>query len=255
MKHSFPSLTTQQTAILLLLLRFRYLSTLHIQILLHHKHKSKITHWLNHLTDNHYIQRFYTQQFPRKPAYYCLIKGSIPYIKEQKVPENIIKRIYEYKKVTQTFHTHCLFLVDIYLSLLQLTQTTQATLYWYTKIDLYGMAHLIRPHPDAYIAIEEKNNTIQRYFLDVFDPLPPRMILKKRVQQYVNYFAEGYWQNNTDKPFPKILYVLPDEKSKRYIAKHIKELSDDSLSFYLSTWDAIRTHGLCKEVLEKVLVE
>ena len=111
-----------------------------------------------------------------------------------------------------------------------------------------------KPLPDAYIAIKERNGkTTKRYFLDIFDPLPPRMILRRRVNQYVDYFDDNTWQETTDHPFPQIILVCPDERSKRYLHRFIQKILEYSdLEFFLTTWEPVSTKGICREVLEKV---
>jgi len=50
--------------------------------------------------------------------------------------------------------------------------------------------YLILSEPDAYFTLEDPTGVIKRYFLDIFDDLTPRMILRKRIKQYFSYFEK-----------------------------------------------------------------
>ena len=252
-------LTKRQEDILLYLYRFRFLNRYHIQKLLGHKHFNRIIIWLNQLTTQNYIHRYYNPKTVTIAAQYSLGLKSRKYLlqkteeKESKIQPHLLNRIWREHTLSDQFHTHCLFLADIYLSLVELVKITHSTLYFFTKTDLYGHNYILDPHPDAYIAIKERSGKMKRYFLDIFDPLPPRMILRRRINQYVDYFDENTWQETTDHPFPQILLVCPDERSKRYLRRFIqKTLEYSDLEFFLTTWELVKIKGMCREVLEKV---
>jgi len=249
----------RQEEILLYLYRFRFLNRLQIQKLLGHKSFTRIIIWLNQLTTEKYIHRYYNPKTITVAAQYSLGLKSRKYLLEKskeegsKVQPKLLDRIWREHTLSDQFHIHCLFLADIFLSLASLVKKNHATFYFFTKTDLYGHSYILAPHPDAYIAIKERNRKMKRYFLDIFDPLPPRMILRRRIKQYIAYFYENTWQEATNHPFPKIFMICPDERSKRYLHRFIqKALEYSDLEFYLSTWEAVETKGLCSEVLEKV---
>lgn len=103
-------------------------------------------------------------------------------------------------------------LADIYLSFIKFIKQSETKLSFYTKTDLYKTKYIILPIPDVYFAIEEKNKITKRYFLDTFDPIASLKWLHKRTIQYFDYYDKEYWQKNTDKPFPEIIMVCPDEE-------------------------------------------
>ena len=90
--------------------------------------------------------------------------------------------------------------------------------------------------------------------MEVFNEMPPRMFLRKRVRQYVEYFENEYWQNHTDKPFPKIIMICPDDKSKNYLHRFIQGVLEDveGMEFYLSTREIVKEKGLSRETLLKI---
>ncbi len=257
------TLKPRQQEILILLYRFRFLDRHQIQTMLNHKHMEKVRLWLNDLTQQGYIHRSYSKQFRGEAAIYCLVTKSRRYLKNLKpdkekgretINKLLLNRIYREKTLSTTFRKHCMLIADIYLSLLTLVNKNKAKLHFYNKIDLYGINYLIMPYPDAYFAIEEAKGTIKRYFLDVFDELPPRMILRRRVRQYLRYYDKGEWQDQAKKPFPEILLICPDERSKSYVVRFVKKIFEyeDSPSFYLSTWQEIQKKGINRQVLHKL---
>lgn len=253
------TLTKRQEDILLYLYRFRFLNRLHIQKLLGHKSFNRIIIWLNQLTTQNYIHRYYNPKTVTVAAQYSLGLKSRKYLLEKaeekgsKIQPHLLNRIWREHTLSDQFHTHCLFLADIYVSLVALVTKTKATLYFFTKTDLYPHDYMPTPLPDVYIAIKERNGKMKRYFLDIFDPMPQRMILRRRINQYVDYFDDNTWQETTDHPFPQIILICPDDRSKRYLHRFIqKTLEYSDLEFFLTTWELVKTKGMCRDVLEKV---
>jgi len=253
------TLKHRQEQIILYLYRFRFLNRSHIQQLLNHKHFNRIIIWLNRLTTEHYIHKYYNPKTVTIAAQYSLGSKSRTYLlqkseeKGSTIQPKLLNRIWREHTLSEQFHIHCLFIADIYLSLVSLVKKTHAILYFFTKTDLYGHDYILNPHPDAYVAIKERNGKMKRYFLDIFDSLPPRMILRRRVKQYVDYFDDNTWQEATKHPFPQIILICPDDRSKRYLYMYIQKILEYSdVVFFLTTWDAVKTKGMRKEVFEKV---
>lgn len=254
------TLTHRQEEILIYLYRFRFLNRSQIQKLLNHKHFNRIIIWLNQLTTNGYIRKYYNPKTITIAALYSVGAKGRKYLMEKSkekgstIQPQLLNRVWREYTLSGQFRTHSQFLADIYLSLMELTKTTNATLHFFTKTDLYGHDYILNPHPDAYIAIKEQNGKMKRYFLDIFDPLPPRMILRRRIKQYVDYFDENDWQEATKHPFPKIIMICPDERSKRYLYRFIQKTLEyaSDIEFYLSTWKEIETNRMNGETLEKV---
>lgn len=235
------------------LLRFRYLDRPQIQIILNHKYREKVIRWLNNLTNKNYIFRIYSKEFAGKPSEYCLDKKCIAYLREKEVEERIIKRIYAEKTRSQTFRDRSIFIASIYLSLLALTKKSKATLNFYTQADLDRIEHLPGNLPHVYFSIKGLNKRTKRYFIEIFDPQPPRMWLRERLKEYIEYFESSEWQDSTETKFPEIILAAPDEIVEKYLRRQIrKQIEDKEISFYLSTRNEIRYQGLNSEVLHKV---
>jgi hypothetical protein len=252
-------MTTRQQEILHYLYQFRFLTRNQLQALLNHKQYNRIIIWLNELTESGYIKRYYDKKKVTEPAIYSLGNNGRKYLKqnavELKIKPQLLDRIWRESTLSKQFRDHCLQVSDLYLSLLQLTTNSMATLHFYTKTDLTGLKYLILPYPDAYFSIKETNGRQKAYFLDIFDDLPARMMLRKRVRQYFEYFEADYWQDHNTNPFPTIIFICPDNRSLNYLTTHIQTRLNDEpeLDFYLSTKDVIHRLGFCREALQKVV--
>ncbi len=253
-------LKLRQKEIQHLLYRFRFINRIQIQTLLNHKHSSRIQTWLNELTEYGYIRQFYDKKFaPVSSAVYSLGLNGRKFFKNNKkypdIKPELLDRVWQEHTYTLQFRNHCVFLVDIYLSLVTLTEKGKAKLNFYTQTDLYGMEYMILDNPDSYFSIEEPTGDIKRYFLDIFDDIKPS-VHRKRIRQYFYYYKESYWQDHTKKPFPQILLICPNDKSKNHLYYYIQKKLNDApeLLFYLSTWEKIKTLGICRESLQKVEV-
>ena len=242
------------------LYKFRYLNRPQVQTLLNHKYWSNVIDWLNELSEKRYIAKDFKRKFAGVAAIYCLDKNSRKVLegKEGIKIERLMQMVYGDKKRSRKFKYHNVLVSHIFLSLSQLVKKTKATLNFYTQSDLYKLKSIILPMPDAYFSIEEKDKTVKRYFLDIFDPLVNVKWTYKRVYQYFSYFDKEFWQNATGKKFPDIIMVCPDEEYKKDLERHIKKVfrknSLADISFYLSTWEEIQTQGIKRETLHKVVI-
>lgn len=244
------NITNKQAEILSLLLKFRFLTRKQIQALLNHKYSSRIFSWLTELKDNDYLNYSYTKNFDNLPAIYSLGKNGTKYLRKEKDLGKKADKIRKEKRYSQKFKENCIFIADIYLSLLKLPE---AKIHFYTNTDLSGMKHLISPHPDAYFAVESKTG-IKRYFLEIFNDNLRTNILRHRVKAYLTYYESDEWQDNTDKPFPEIILVCPTIKIKNHLYYYISQKldEDDHPNFYLTIKEQMQTNGLTRGTLEKI---
>ena len=248
------TITNKQSEILSLLFKFRFLTRNQIQTMLNHKYPSRIFTWLDELKNNDYLNYSYTKNFNNLPAVYSLGKNGAKYLRKDKTIGNKVDKIRKEAKCPENFKDRCLFIADIYISLLSFTKSIKATLHFYTKSDLYGMEHLISPHPDAYFAIEDETGNVKRYFLEIFNENLRTNILRHRAKAYLTYFDSDDWQDNTNKPFPEIILVCSSAKLKNHMYYFLREKldEDDHPNFYLTTKEIINTKGLNRGTLEKI---
>lgn len=246
----------RQKEIIKLLFRFHHLNRIQIQALLGHKKFNRIIIWLNELTKERYIAKDFDKKLGNISAVYSLDKNAKKILdKEKDINRSYETRVYRDRKNSDKFKKHCVFLADIYLSLVKLTKENRAKLSFNTKTDLYKMKYLIDPIPDAYFAITDKSKNIKRYFLDIFDDSDNLKWPHMRVIQYLDYYDEETWQNNTDKPFPEVILVCKNDGNVKNLEKFIKKQMSYRISdvnFYLSTWDEIQQQGMNSKALHKV---
>ena len=232
-------ITPKQLEILILLYRFRFLNRIQVQTLLNHKNKRRINEWLKDLTNKKIIGRHFTNKLKEntKPAIYFITSKSRQFLQEQASvdPKSLNQRIYRENSRSQRFIDHCLTLADFYLNLLQ--EIKDEKLHFYTKTDLATHYYLPYNRPDAYIA-KEKGKERKRYFLEIIDEGIPRFIIRKRIEQFIDYYDSNKWQETTGHPFPVILMLCPNDQIKDFLHKYISQKMEEEIQaeidFYLS---------------------
>ncbi len=258
---TIPSqLKKRQKEILLLLYRFRFLKRSQLQILLNHKQFSRIIIWLNDLTKNTYVRRYFDQKIAPDVSVYSLGTSARSYFikhPEEKMHTKLLDRVWREQKYSLSFRNHWVLLADIYISLLSLTKETGATLKFWTQVDLHGMKYLIKPAPDTFFSITEKSGLVKRYFLDIFDSNPTRGEMYTRISQYIYYFQKQYWQDHNKTSFPIIIFVAPNDWAKGYLQRTTRKLLQQKgieIEFYLTTWTEIQKHGFNRQTLHKIIL-
>ena len=247
-------LKDRQLEILMLLYRFRFLNRVQIQQLLNHRNHTLVIHWLNELTEQKYLYSFFKKELGNIPTvYYLGTKAKKILTGKDEIKEKILKRVYQEKKSSQLFKNHCMCVADIFISLTKLTDSNKAKLTFFTNVDLTDIKYLPLPHPDAFFSIQQKES-VKRYFLDIFSPGVSNKWIYKRIKQYFKYYDEDYWQEHNKNPFPDIIFVYYDIKTKKELEKIIKRNLEEepNLSFSLVMYDDIKKKGIGKNVLFRV---
>jgi len=250
-------ITPKQKEILLLLYKFRFLTTNQILQLLHHKDPHRIKEWLKDLKEKKCVNRHYERKSfgeNTKPAIYFLApKARLVLKKDMDLDFSELEYIYKESSRTKKFIDHNLFLVDIYLFFLSHKENDEK-IKFFTKVDLRRYEYFPDPMPDAFISVVGK--TTRHYFLDMFDDFVPPFVLRKRVRTYLNYAEKPGWDENTNfTPFPKNLFICPSESMKTHIKKYAKALLektyDDKINLFLTTKTRVEV-GEVENVWEKV---
>lgn len=247
--------TSKQLEILLLLYRFRFLNRIHIQTFLKHKNHTRITPWLKDLTDRNIISRIYSQTIGNinKPAiYYLAVKSKHILEKNEKCNPSLLKRVYREKQSSPTFRDHWLFMADLYFHFLKIVEQQDTKLHFYTTTDLSTFQYLPLPLPDAYIAVQNNEET-KRYFLEVIDGNERWFAVDRRIMQYISYYKGNYWQSHVDYPFPKILIICPHTKLKKHLQRFIRErleAEEADIEFFLSIQADIQKNGIINDTWE-----
>lgn len=140
---SLPKITTKQKEILLLLYKFRFLTTNHFVKLFNHKDPHRIKEWLSDLIEKDCIRRNYDRKSfgdNTKPAvYYLAPKARLVLKKEKELDFSELEYIYKEKKRTKKFIDHSLFLADVYLFLLS-QKSAKEEIKFFTKENYTDMS-------------------------------------------------------------------------------------------------------------------
>lgn len=254
-----PKITTTQKQILFLLFKFRFLTTLHVQILLKHKNPKRTQSWLKDLKDKNYIGMIYFRNSRKdntKPAIYYLKPQARFILKENlDCDEKALNKIYKENTRREKFIMHCLSLADIYLFFLSQKKETEE-LNFFTQNELGTYTYFPQELPSAYIALRTPTGT-RRYFLDLFDEYTPPWVLRSRVKQYIRYAEDGVWEERTkENKIPSIFFVCPTDTLKSHIYFYTKSLLEkeyeEKITLFLTTKTRLKLSQNTQNIWEKV---
>lgn len=247
--------------ILIYLYRFRFLTRFQIQSLTCQKYYSRVVIRLDDLLKKNFIKRFYNPNLVNSPAVYSLDNQGRKYLIDNceslKLNKTALDKVWRISKLTSQFRNHCLTLADCYIALKDTITKLGSTLHFYTKNDLQNIKYLIIPHPDAYFFIQELSGIKKYYFLDIFDFYTNNLKLKKRIQNYLDYFDDNCWQDQTGCSFPEVIFVTCDDRSYSYLNWYLPKVLEDNddINFFLISKQQIKINGFNKESLKKMEAE
>lgn len=250
MKSNTQSITPKQLEILLLLYRYRFLNRIQIQQFLQHKNDTRITAWLRDLTTKEYIGRIYSHKLLEntKPAIYYLLTKSRNILKDHEYTTKTgLSHIYREHLRSKTFQERSVCIGDLYFFFQALAKEQGYTSDFRPKADYDNHEYLLKPLPDAYIALQAPRKKTRRYFLDVIDEGVPRFALRARIKQYLEYAEGEEWEAETKHPFPKVIFICPSESVLKYMIKHIKRALEDEdikIAFSLTIREQLRIENI-----------
>lgn len=254
MINKIKDINLKQLAILILLYRFRFLNTKHIQKLLGHKDPSTVQGWLADLVQKQYVYSNYDRtKFGKntKPSVFHLLPRAIQVLKTQEdCDEKQLKKIYQEAERSEGFINDGLFIADMYLKLKdRVSKTTEV--HFSTKVDLNGYDYFPEPLPDAYIALKEKGKT-NRYFVLLLEEKAPKYTYLDKLKKYMDYLETDEWKSNTKNSlFPSILVICPDFPKKRFVERYIKDNMPKE-PLYLTTKNQVRLKGIKSDIWERL---
>lgn len=112
---TIPLINGQQTQILFLLYKFRFLTVNQLLKYFNHKYPSRIREWLKDLKEKKYISAIVDETDPTKPHIYCLsTKAKYILQKDEDCDKSFLERLYKENKTKEKFRNHC-FLLLIYI--------------------------------------------------------------------------------------------------------------------------------------------
>jgi hypothetical protein len=259
-------ITAKQQDILKLLYKYRFLNRIQIQALMGHKDKRRSSRWLKDLRGKNYIEWIYSTDFTEKskPAIYYLEIDGIRYLRttDEYPPEELRKRYRESSRKPD-FIARSTFIADCCLNLE--AKTVGRTHYSFVTASDYmnpdsDHAFLAELQPQlCFIKETPKSKTV--YLVEIFDSTTPRYMVKKRLNDYIEYLADGSWESETDdaKP-PVILIACPTiaelAYAKRRTRKLLTDIWDDKvpedIHLRFATVAKVRSEGVTGIIWEEV---
>ncbi len=265
-KSNLSRLNFRPEQILIYIYRFRYINSPQFQKLLNHKSPSYVLEWLNSLSQQNYLKKYYNPKSPDEPSHYSLGTVGRKYlIKFQTelsdINVSLLDRVWREATYTPAFRKNKMLLADVYLALEKLVKSVdngQGKLRFFTQTDLKDVEYLISPEPEAYFIIEDKSKVVKSYFLEIIQEHAKWENTIKTIRKYFKYFKTNSWQENMKTEFPEIIIICPDYQSRsglsKFISKQFKK-QDLELPFYLTTKEDIKIQGMNGQVLHKVELE
>ena len=256
-------ITPKQQEIITLIPRFRFLNRNNIQSFLKHKDKKRINSWLKDLTEKEYLKRIYDNHIigkNRKAAIFFLNNKGVRFIKALEIYDtSFIHKLYWDKNRSDTFITHSLFIATICC---QLEKKESDTLYYEyaTESDMCNENHPFHFLKSCLLPIdlrfskEEKNET-KHFLLTIFDETLPRYKLRKKIRDYQEFYLSNDWENNTNTPFPTLLFLFQTKERMIYAKRYVKTLFDDkpdNLSINFAIAYDVKINGISGEIWEEV---
>ncbi len=250
-------LTPKQQEILIALYQFRFLTSTHIQHLLHNKNKTPTNRLLTKLTTQGYIHRIYSKQREviNIDAMYYLATPSMKQLEKiLNLPKAKLRYIYKEPTHTLWFQKNCLLTADLYFEFLKIAEESRGSLEFCTGTHQREIANLPDPHPTAFITLKSPTKKTKHHYLETLNLSMPRFALRNMVRKYCRFYADGYWQQETTETFPSILLICPTTQIitfyQRYIPTLLKE-QDIPLRIFLGLESDIRARGLQNDTWQR----
>lgn len=243
---SLPPITEKQKEIPPLIYRFRYINRIQFQKLTKETHRQNMSSRLKDLVDKKYLKSLYekTQKNLYIPAKYCMGNIGINYLKTLHYDPKSLKKFYSDNKRSPEFMEKCLFIVDVYLSLLTKSKNSKDNFEFYTQADFIPgeMKELM---PDFGYVYEGKRKIIS-YTCEIFDQLMSDGAIRYRIRRYFEFFSEEEEESH-------IIFICPTNHIYKVVNKQTKrllavELTGENIHFWLTTIERMRDGYIGEQV-------
>ncbi len=241
-----PSITHKQQYILKLLYKYRFLTRLHIQTLLHHKDYKTIYLWLKDLRAKEYIAWINgTDRIElNSPAVYYLSLNGLRWLRGRgEYPPDELHKRYQDNTRALSFRTRHLLLADCALSFMA-KQTHETAYTIITPPDYYhpdNAYHFLRELAPQLCIIKQDTTATgvvyTSYLMESFDDSMPRRRIRKRLAAYVEYFTDNAWEDETGDAPPIVLLAYPTTSELIYAKKYTRTIQ-------ASAWNTMHTSFL-----------
>lgn len=227
------NLNSNQTHLLLLLYKFRYITA---DLIAKHRGvlKWSVNSALRILLEKKLISRRYDKSYnlKGKSASYFLARDGIKVLQANPQLNRAGLQVrHKDKLLSDGFIDHHL---NVFQSYLQIRSLYPEKFQIYTKYELPTDDRYIDPKSDLYLKPKASNSTHTAYFLDIFDT-SPFFVIKQRIQAYIEHYDSGKWGKTT---YPTVLIVCPSAGIEKRILDYLAPRLED-VSFLVTTLNAL----------------
>lgn len=222
-------LNNQQVMVLHLLYWYRFCTSKQLAVSLKKANHKAIQNRLQILEAQGLIGKRYDKSYKlqgRPAEYFITPKGARALENAQPDTTNALatKSLYKNKTVSDDFVKHCLVIRQTALRLLEIY--TDPALKRVTRTHMAQYSNYPTWTPDLYLQYRSTKNTVQHYFLDIWDGTKPFFVTVRKTQNYVKFKEEDEWLDDT--PFPAILAICEDKRAQTKLNRQMKRILSDS---------------------------
>jgi hypothetical protein len=244
MKQRQRVLSDKQVALLELVFKFRFCTREYIGSSLGISSGSSLHERLELLSAHEYLgkRKDTRSQALNKPVVYYVSPKGIRALQalpgHEHIGERELRLSYQNKAtVSDEFVAHTLSLYGLTLCLCKQYPDLKA----FTPRETARYAYFPEEPPDRFLSLPNDTNQPHRYFLDIVRDRQSRRILEHRLQNYIEFFDDGGWEE-TGSPVPVLLLVSewgPSERSIQRFVRKLLEKADTELRIYTATTNAV----------------
>lgn len=248
-KLNFLTLSYQMQQILILIYRFRFLHTRHIQSLLSQKAYSRNKLRLNILHKTGYITGYYTSHITtgRTPTIYTLQKNGIAFIKSLTGMNSYLRKLNNEPLPRYSLLPHSLTVADIAVTLTKYCTSKNLPLKLYTKADIANTKDYSLIKPDIFLKAGEIS-----YFIELDMETESEKQMQRKLQAYINHNEKDNWQSYSPELYPCIVFISNSIKRTEALQRRFEQVLTDNnyppVTVKLTTLSDITMTGLENDI-------
>lgn len=226
--------------ILLALYHYRFLTNNQIQSLLDFGCLTRINVRLRKLFDNKYLaRRFLNNPYGRAKILHFLGPEGVETVSEKLGIDSLIIRRKQRQilKMKDSSLNHYLLINNFRLAFVLVSRSNPEIKIenWKTQKEIYLKIER-NFYPDAYFSYRYQNE-IFNLFLEIDHPLKSRKRFQQKIERYLKYGLEGYFQRQFGSRFFKVLIISPNQSKLKRVSRIVERITEKM--FWLTTWEMI----------------
>jgi len=256
------NITKKQMQILMLVYKFRFMSSAQIQIVLKCKRRQSINYYLLDLTKKGYLKRKANIK-DAKPTIYFIGKKGIWYLKQIGVEKTKLKKLYADESKGNEFIDQKLSIADLYIELTQKIKEPDKNIVFFETQPETSVTN-ISPSlaPKATFLLTNSITNLLRsntkpnssfleflYIYDNFQYYIPRFVQRKKVLEFEKAILNIQKKTNNI----SVLLVLPTNSNRKYLKKFIKSnVSETKANWLLTTAKEYNRFGITSRIWQRI---